>query len=159
MTLCAIAVTGIAGSPGRAESLDEAFATDIAAARGGNNYCEIIVTRNGTIAPNVGASVLSSSGAGGLSGTAQITTTNASFSLVAETPAGFALGPVGGSQDVVFAASVSGSGATTFLQQPGNVPVRLKRGTTQVDAGLTASRLAGAFPAGHYRADLVLRCE
>lgn len=147
--VCAVEAAQPAGVPGAGNG----------GGAGGNNYCEIVVTRNGTIAPNVGATVLSSDGVGGLSGAAQVTATNSSFSLVAEAPSGFAIGPAGASQDVIFAATVSGSGATSFLQEPGNVPIRLKRGTTQVEAGLRASRLAGAFPAGHYRADLVLRCE
>lgn len=142
-----------------AEKPADGFGYDLAAVQAQKNYCQIIVTRNGTMTPNVGATGLSSRNAGGLSGAAEVTASNASFALVAEAPAGFAIGPAGASQDVVFAAAISGSGSTSFLEMPGNTPVRLKRGVTVVEAQLTATRLSGALPAGHYRADMVLRCE
>ncbi len=133
--------------------------SDAAAGKGNTNYCEIIVTRNGMLVPNVGATVLGSGNPGGLAGAAEVTATNSSFSLTAETPIGFAIGPVGASQDVTFTATVSGNGATAFLAEPGNVPIRIKKGTTSIEANLTATRISGAFPAGHYRADMILRCE
>jgi hypothetical protein len=153
------AVLLLVAVPAQAAQTGNSGISDAAVGKGNTNYCEIIVTRNGMLVPNVGATVLGSANPGGLSGAAEVTATNSSFSLTAETPIGFAIGPVGASQDVTFSATVSGNGATAFLAEPGNIPVRIKKGTTSIEANLTATRISGAFPAGHYRADMILRCE
>jgi len=133
---------------------------DIPAAQAkGNQTCIIAVSNGGAIAPNPEATELSSRGFGGAPGKAEIFTSTGSFSLVADAPLGFAMAPTGGNDDVSFSVSISGFGVTSFSDQPGRIPVRLKNGQTSVEANLVAKRASGFFPSGHYRAELVLRCE
>ena len=45
------------------------------------------------------------------------------------------------------------------LLTPGENRVKLKRGKTDLEINFQAKKLSGSFPAGQYRADVVLRCE
>ena len=153
------ALAGILVTAGAANAQQvSGFGDGIEALRANGQFCQIIVTRNGVLMQNVDATALASANAAGQAGAADVTTSNASFDLVAEAPSGFALKPAG-NQDAVFTSSLSGRGATSFFDQPGNRRVRLKKGTTSIDVNLTAKKLNGSFAAGHYRADLTLRCE
>ena len=156
-TWIALAALSAAGGA-KAQEL-KGFGDDIAALKANGQFCEIIVTRNGTLVQNVDATELGSATGAGLAGAATVTTSNASYDLVAEAPSGFAVMPATGNQGTVFSSSLSGRGATTFFDQPGNRRTRLKKGTTNIEVNLSAKKLSGSFAAGNYRADLTLRCE
>ena len=128
------------------------------AAAANKHICMVVVGNAGALAPAIGNVALSSKVAGGYSGTAQITTTNGSFSAALEAPVAFVSSPnLNG--PVTFSGEFSGNGATNFatVVSPGNV--RLKRGTTNISADLTATIQGSSFASGHYTAQLVLRCE
>ncbi|MEX0347313.1 MAG: hypothetical protein AB3N20_20495 [Rhizobiaceae bacterium] len=128
------------------------------AAAANKHFCMVVVGNPGALAPAIGNVALSSKVAGGYSGTAQITTTNASYSAFLEAPVAFVASPnLNG--PVTFSGEFSGNGATNFatILSPGNV--RLKRGTTNISADLTATIQGSSFASGHYAAQLVLRCE
>ncbi len=136
------------------------LADEIAKAAGSaNQSCQIMVQQNGTMVQNVGATKLSSQVNAGLPGLAQVTTTNGSYYVSIDRPNGFVSAPVGANTDVVFASSFSGHGKTNFGNTPGNVRVKMKNGVTDLDIHLEATKLSGAFKAGHYTAELTLRCE
>lgn len=121
--------------------------------------CTIIVGDNGTLKANPGATTLSSSNAGGRSGSAIVSATNSSYELVVDAPFGFSFQPAGGSENTTFSASMSAAGATQFASVPSGVSRRIKRGQTEVTVDFAAKRNAGSFPAGNYTATVVLRCE
>lgn len=128
------------------------------AAAANKHICMVVVGNAGALAPAIGNVALSSKVAGGYSGTAQITTTNASFSAFLEAPVAFVSSP-NLSGPVTFSGEFSGNGATNFatIMSPGSA--RLKRGTTNISADLTATIQGSSFASGHYTAQLVLRCE
>jgi hypothetical protein len=126
---------------------------------GGNQFCAIIIGSHGQLSPSPEQAELSSMAYGGRPGRIEVVTTNSSYSLSVDTPLGFSLSPVGGNDATVITTSFSGFGSTNFSDVPGNVPVRLKHGATNVVAQLVATKNGGMFPAGQYRAELTLRCE
>ncbi|MEM9280128.1 MAG: hypothetical protein AAGA76_16320 [Pseudomonadota bacterium] len=126
----------------------------------GTQSCQILIVNPGIINPNIENTELSSKVYGGRAGVAQITTTNASYSISIDQPLGFSGTPVGGNDSVNMTTSFSGNGATNFSEKPGNVQTRLESGTTLVETHLTARRLTGdPFPVGDYSTQLNLRCE
>ena len=143
---------GINGGPIGAENLIEW------AAAANKHFCMVVVGNPGTIAPAIGNVSLSSKVAGGYSGTADITTTNSSYRASVVAPAGFVTSPnLDG--PVTFLAEFSGTGATNFFNVPSLTEVKLKRGTTNIKADLTANIQGAAFASGHYQAEVMLRCE
>ncbi len=127
--------------------------------RGGNQFCAIIITSDGHLSAVPGGNELSSTSFGGRPGQAEIVASNSSYTLTMETPLGFSLAPVGGNDSIMVRTSYSGFGATSFSTTSGNVPIRLKRGSTTVSANMVAIKTSDAFPAGDYRANVTLRCE
>jgi hypothetical protein len=125
----------------------------------GNQFCAIMIGSHGQLSPSPEQSELSSMAYGGRPGRIEVVTTNSSYSLSVDTPLGFSLSPVGGNDATIIKTSFSGYGSTNFSDVPGNVPVRLKSGATNVVAQLVATKSGGMFPAGQYRAELTLRCE
>ncbi len=121
--------------------------------------CTIILGDEGLLKPSVDLTALSSNGFGGRPAEATITATNSSYSVVVETPFGFTIAPPDGAANTIFDATVSGRGATDFLEIPDQIPIRIKRGTTALAINLTATKLAGSFSSGNYRAETTIRCE
>lgn len=141
-------------------TLIEELYRDVPAARAkGNQTCAVIIGNGGVLAATPEAMELSSRSFGGAPGSAEVVTDTGSFSLQIDTPLGFSNAPAGGNDGVTFHASYSGFGVTSFSETPGNIPVRLKNGQTSIQAHLWATRTSSPFPAGQYRAELVLRCE
>lgn len=130
-----------------------------AAGANSNQSCAILVSKPGTIVSSPDNMTLASNLAGGAPGTADIVTSNGSYSASIDTVTGFSSQPPGGSANTDFSSTYSGTGATAFAETPGNIPVQLKKGTTRVEANFIATRTAGPFPAGNYKGELVLRCE
>jgi hypothetical protein len=125
----------------------------------GNQFCAIMVNSHGQLMPSPEQGELSSMAYGGRPGQIEVVASNSSFSLSIDNPLGFSLSPVGGNDSTMIRTSFSGYGATNFSDVPGNMPVRLKNGSTSVVAQLVATKNGGMFPAGQYRAELTLRCE
>jgi hypothetical protein len=152
----------LCAAPATAQQVvNDAFKTDFAAAAADQNkqFCQIVITQNGRLAPNVGATKLTSLGFAGEAARAEVTTTNGSYYASIDRPNGFAIAPNGGNADVQFASFLSGSGKTNFADTPGTERVKLKNGLTKLNINLEVSKQRGAFASGHYRADLTLRCE
>jgi len=135
---------------------------EIAKNQGGGNanqFCAIMVSSHGQLSASPEQGELSSRAYGGRPGQVEVVATNSSYSLSIDSPLGFSLAPVGGNDSTVITTSFSGYGATNFSDVPGSMPVRLKRGATNVVAQFVATKSGGMFPAGQYRAELTLRCE
>jgi hypothetical protein len=143
------------------QAAEQPFKTDfsLAAANENKHFCQIVITQNGRLAPNAGATKLTSLGYAGEAARAEVTTTNGSYYASIDRPNGFAVSPNGGNADVVFASYLSGTGKTNFADTPGSERVKLKNGKTNLNINLEVSKQRGAFASGHYRADLTLRCE
>lgn len=128
------------------------------AAASNKHFCMVIVGSPGTMAAAIGNASMSSKFAGGYAGTADITTTNASYRASIVAPSAFINSPnLAG--PVTFAAEFSGSGATNFFNTPSLTEVKLKNGVTNIKADLTAKIEGAVFAAGSYQAELTLRCE
>lgn len=128
-------------------------------AKGGNQFCAVIVGSDGQLAASPEANELSSVSYGGRAGQADVVASNSSYTLSVDVPLGFSLAPPGANDSLVMKASYSGFGATGFSATPGNIPIRLNQGSTTVLVNLVATKLTSLFPAGQYRAEIVLRCE
>lgn len=128
-------------------------------AKGAEQFCAVIVGSDGQLAPSPEADKLSSTSYGGRAGQAEVVASNNSYALSIDAPLGFSLAPSGANDSLVMTASFSGFGATSFSATPGNVPVRLKQGSTTLSINLEATKTSSLFPAGQYRAEIVLRCE
>lgn len=142
----------INGGPFAAEDLIEWAAAD------NKHFCMVVVGNPGTMAAAIGNASLSSKVAGGYAGTADITTTNASYRASVIAPSGFINSPnLAG--PVTFQAEFSGTGATNFFNVPSLTEVKLKNGITNIKADLTAKIEGAVFAAGNYQAEVTLRCE
>lgn len=128
------------------------------AAAASKHYCMVVVGNPGTMAPAIGNVALSSKVAGGYAGTAEITATNSSYRASLIPPVAFVSSP-NLPAPVTFDAEFTGTGATNFYNVPGMTEVKIKRGMTSIKADLTATMQGGSFAAGHYQAELTLRCE
>lgn len=144
--------SGINGGPFAAEDLIEW------AAASNKHFCMVVVGNPGTMAAAIGNASMSSKFAGGYSGTADITTTNASYRASIIAPSSFINSPnLAG--PVTFQAEFSGTGVTNFFNVPSLTEVKLKNGITNIKADLTAKIEGAVFAAGNYQAELTLRCE
>ena len=146
-------ITGNLTDPEKSQKMDTART----GRRGG--YCSISISEDGQLFTSPDSSQLSSQGFGGRPGRAQIATNRRKFRISIDPPFGFTVAPNGGNNGVIFTTYMSGSGATNFTNRPGGNSRRLKRGVTTITADLVADRSGQPFPAGQYRAELVLRCE
>lgn len=138
---------------------ENGFRDDVAALQKDQQFCQVIVRQHGALHQNVDATELSSTASMGLAGRAEVSTSNSSYYVGLDTPLGFSMVPNGGNGNVQFKTAFSGSGATSFFSTPGENRVKLKRGKTDLEVNFQAKKLSGSFPAGQYRADVVLRCE
>lgn len=128
------------------------------AAADNKHFCMVVVGNPGTMAAAIGNASLSSKVAGGYSGTAEITTTNASYRASIIGPSSFINSP-NLTGPVTFQAEFSGAGATNFFNVPSLTEVKLKNGVTSIKADLTAKIEGAVFAAGNYQAEMTLRCE
>ncbi|MGI9350249.1 MAG: hypothetical protein ACR2O3_01695 [Rhizobiaceae bacterium] len=125
-----------------------------------NQSCTILVTEPGTLGSSIENLEMNSKLLGGRPGGAQVSTTNASYTLSVDPPLGFSTSPPNGSSNVNMTASFLGTGVTNFSETPGNISIRLRRGLTVVKTHLSATRTdSNPFPAGFYSATVTLRCE
>lgn len=124
-----------------------------------SNTCSITVVDAGTLATNVGQTVLGSEETGGAAGTATIVTTSAAYSISADAPSAFTNAPTGGNTNVTFAANYSASGASSIGQTDGGTATGLSTGSYDVNVNMAATKSTGSFPSGSYDATVVLRCE
>lgn len=125
----------------------------------GNQFCAIVVTQGGQLRASPDNMTLSSQIMGGQAGTAEVVATNGAYSLSIDQNAGFSTQPAGGSANTTFSSTFSATGATNFADTPGQIPQKIKQGTTQVETNFIATRTNDPFPAGNYTGELVLRCE
>jgi hypothetical protein len=132
---------------------------DVGAAAASNHYCSIVLGSPGTISPSVDLVQLSSKVSGGAPATASITTTNASFRVIYELPGAFSNVPSGSVPAASFSGDLDAWGATSLSQLPAGSEGKLKKGMTDISMSLTAATAGGAFPAGYYAAESILRCE
>ena len=153
------AVCLLAATSASAQKADFGVEPMIQAQAANKQFCQIIVTRNGTMMQNVGSTRLSSQINPAMPGMADVTTSNGSYYLSVDRPSGFSIAPSGGSDDVEFSTQFSGSGKTDFALTPGDSRVKLKNGLTNVESHLEARKLRWSFKAGNYRATMILRCE
>ncbi len=120
--------------------------------------CAVALGTPGTLAANANYSTLSSKD-GGISGTASVVTTGLGFKISAIAPSSFVSAPTGGGDGVTFTASYETTGATSTGQLPGATTTDLSLGVTAMTVDLVADRASGAYPAGSYRAEVIVRCE
>ena len=136
--------------------------------------CSISLINPGTLASNVGNTILGSKETGGVAGSAVVTSrkhTRASgtrgprFRVSFEPPSSFTSAPATGNDNVVFSTRMSGTAVgrgTTFGERNGTNSRQLRRGgtdNTRITAHLIATKSTGTFAAGTYQAEGVLRCE
>lgn len=146
-------------------------------------FCLILLVDSGTIAPNVGRTVMSSREAAGKIGRAQIRTSRVTsgsrFVVSVDAPAGFTTAPANLSSPVNFQVAYSaGWGVYNFSDPHGNpnttpinsgnfselaqsVRLRFPRHATRLDMDLQldANIASGTFPTGDYAAEVTVRCE
>lgn len=129
---------------------------------GPRNFCFINIQHDGDITANAASNILSTSNPGGRPAKVSIETTNGSFKsafdISASNPVSFNSAPAGGNTGVTFQVNYSGSGATTFGPLPASQPVKMSKGTTEIEIDLMASR-TDVFPEGDYAATVVILCE
>jgi len=127
--------------------------------------CTIMVNSQGALANNPAIDVLGSKQPGGTAATATVTTNSIvcivlglidCYSISAPAPAGFLIAPGSGGVDVGFATTFRLDGGA---ERSGNTPFKVRNGTYQMQVDLTASKSAGIFAAGLYRAEVLVRCE
>jgi hypothetical protein len=127
--------------------------------------CTIVIDASGLMVSNPTIDRLSSTGAGGSSARATVTTSSVLCSILGllncyqvsvVAPTGFQAAPAGGGTGVTFTSSYQVGGGSLLL---GLIPTTLLNGTYTVTTDLTASRSSGVFPAGDYEAVSTLRCE
>ncbi|MGD9783364.1 MAG: hypothetical protein AB7E80_03365 [Hyphomicrobiaceae bacterium] len=121
--------------------------------------CVLTVGTPGLLGADDDFSQLSSKNAGGVPGTVTAVTTGAGFEVSAIAPTSFSQAPAGGNDDVTFAATYEASGATSIGEILGDTASSLNFGITSMTVNLEANKSAGAFPAGAYTAEVIVRCE
>lgn len=151
--------------------LASAIALSVAVAHGGPAHaaivgtCTILVSNPGTLAISPALNVLSSASAGGTSARVSVEPDSLvcsllnlldCYSLSASPPGAFLSAPAGGGDTVTYASAYSIDGGGLI---DGLTTTRLVNGNYTVDIDLTATRGAGAFPAGNYQAQVTVRCE
>lgn len=126
--------------------------------------CTVVVGATGQLRNNPAITVLGSTQAGGSSATATVTASSVlcsvlnlldCYSVSTPAPAGFAAAPGNYSSAVFSTVFRLGMGP----DRPGNTPFRVSNGTYQMQVDLTATSTGGIFPAGPYRAEVIVRCE
>lgn len=112
-----------------------------------NNSCTISNISAGSLGDSAGQTVLSSANTatGGAAGSADVTTTSASFAVSTSAPTAWSASPAA-TPATSFTSSVSGWTAGTV-------------GTGAVAVNMAATATTGSFPSGAYTAVVILRCE
>jgi len=127
--------------------------------------CTIVIGPSGTMVPNPAITALSSKLAGGSAARATVTMNSLvcivlglidCYSVSAPPPASFAASPGGGGTGVAFTSTYRIDGGGEIA---GSTATKRRNGTYDVTVDLVATRAAGVFPAGDYRAEVTLRCE
>lgn len=121
--------------------------------------CVLTVGLPGVFGVSTDFKTLSSTAAGGVTGSVAALSTGTAFKVSAVAPTAFTLAPAGGGDSVAFAASYSASGATTIGSTPGTTATTLNSGTTNISVNLNAVKSSGTFNAGAYAAEVIVRCE
>jgi hypothetical protein len=128
--------------------------------------CTVVVHNQGKIALNASGNKLSSKSGGGQSVLATVTSQAGllcnltqpllCYGLSAPAPLVFASSPLDGSVGAVFTSTYRlDNGAETA----GSARATLLDGAHNVEVHLDATKAVGAFGAGDYRAEVVIRCE
>ena len=126
--------------------------------------CTINITSNGTMAANPTINTLGSTQSGGSAASVSVTTSSLLCSLLslldcyglsAPAPVNFLSAPSGGDTNVTFASTYTVDGVT----YGGSTITRVSNGTRIVPVNLTATKSTGIYPAGHYQAQVIFRCE
>ena len=123
------------------------------------SICALTVGVPGILAPNATYDELSSTNAGGTNGTIAALTTGGGFTITTEAPSNFTLAPTGGGTNVTFDTAYTATGVTTISLSAGETITPLNVGLTTVSVRLEAAKSTGAFPAGAYSAEVLVRCE
>lgn len=144
-------------------ALAAALVLSPAAARAAS--CVVVVNAPGAMVTNPAIDTMSSSLPGGSPASVTVTTNSPlcvllgvafCYKVSVQSPAAFVSAPGGGSTGVTFTTTYSvQSGSLLF----GLIPTTLLHGSNPMTIHLAATRSPGIFPAGSYRAEVVVRCE
>ncbi len=121
--------------------------------------CVLTVGTPGVMAANTDFTSLSSTSAGGVSGTVSALSTGTTFKVSAIAPTTFQTAPAGGGTSVDFSSVYRATGATTIGTTPGATMTTLNSGSTNIVVDLAAVKSSGTFDAGAYSAEVIVRCE
>jgi len=120
--------------------------------------CAVNVGTTGTLALSADATVLSSENAGGIQGTAVVTTNGLGSTIEVVAPSSFLTGPSTADTNTVFDANYDLSGATIVTNILNTVTTPLNLGTTTISMDATATKTVGSFSAGAYSLITTVRC-
>ena len=121
--------------------------------------CVLTVGLPGVMGTSTDFKTLSSTAAGGVSGSVAALSTGSAFKVSAIAPTAFTVAPAGGGDSVVFTTNYAASGATTIGSTPGTTATTLKSGLTNISVNLNAVKSSGTYNAGAYAAEVIVRCE
>lgn len=121
--------------------------------------CTILIGSPGRLVASTDLQSLGSTYSGGGPASATVITTNGSYSLTYEMPTAFTMMPGGPVPATTFAGTMSSTGATQLSGHASGVPVKAKRGTSELTMTMEATSAGGSYPAGNYTAQAILRCE
>lgn len=121
--------------------------------------CVLTVGLPGVMGTSTDFKTLSSTAAGGVTGSVAALATGSTFKVSAIAPTAFTVAPAGGGDAVAFSTNYAGSGATTIGTTPGTTATTLKNGLTNISVNLSAVKSSGTFNAGAYAAEVIVRCE
>lgn len=122
--------------------------------------CQINVVRNGTLGVSTNLRTLSSKITGGLTGNVILRTTGI-YKLSVDTPAVFAVSPLGGDTGVTRTASFYGydmNSSATFAERTAPIYANGTNMRTNMSIHFVATRPTN-YPGGHYEALTIVRCE
>lgn len=123
------------------------------------NTCVLLATSPGALGPNPRATVLTSTKFGGRNGSIQARATRNGYSVSVLGPNGFTNSPIGGGDDVKFETQYSMRRATKAFSVPATITTPINRGRTEIEINVQARKLSGAFTAGVYATEVLVRCE
>jgi len=127
---------------------------------GGDNGCQIELTRNSILTISSDFLELSSKQSGGLAGQVRVTKTGTdNLALSVDAPGSFTTNPLGGDTGVTITTTYLTTGATSTPEVAGNVSTPLADGITLMDVNLIATRVGSPFPSGDYETTATVRCE
>ena len=118
--------------------------------------CILTTATPGVLTPSTDLTTLRSSNASGVPALVTAVTNSSTFGITTIAPSGFTAGDATG---VTFSSNYSFSGATTRSTTNGTLKGSLNPGLTNVNVGLNADKVNGAFEANTYTATVTVRCE